>query len=127
MLDTAEPAIAASATEPAVSRPVGHRPFDALAAHHDVEVALVILEALERLHTDFGVPPVLMRVNNRKLAEGFYRGLGIGEPGGAFESVSTLDVLQRVDKFDKIGADAFTADAAEAAQWAKTYAASKGA
>lgn len=28
---------------------------------------------------------------------------------------------------DKIGADAFTADAAEAAQWAKTYAASKGA
>lgn len=33
MLDTAEPAIAASATEPAVSRPVGHRPFDALAAH----------------------------------------------------------------------------------------------
>ena len=28
---------------------------------------------------------------------------------------------------DKIGADAFTADAAEAAQWAKAYAASKGA
>ena len=67
---------------------------DALAAHHDVEVALVILEALERLHTDFGVPPVLMRVNNRKLAEGFYRGLGIDDH---------LAVLQRVDKLDKIG------------------------
>ena len=68
--------------------------LDVLAAHHDVEVALVILEALERLHTEFGVPPVLMRVNNRKLAEGFYRGLGMDDH---------LAVLQRVDKLDKIG------------------------
>ncbi|MCW3157751.1 histidine--tRNA ligase [Micropruina sonneratiae] len=67
---------------------------DVLAAHHDVEVARVILEALERLHTEFGVPPVLMRVNNRRLAEGFYRGLGIDDH---------LAVLQRVDKLDKIG------------------------
>ena len=67
---------------------------DTLAAHHDVEVARVILEALERLHTDFGVPPVLMRVNNRRLAEGFYRGLGIKDH---------MAVLQRVDKLDKIG------------------------
>ncbi|MGC3956212.1 MAG: histidine--tRNA ligase [Propionicimonas sp.] len=67
---------------------------DALAAHHDVEVARVILEALERLHTEFGLPPVLMRVNNRRLAEGFYRGLGIEDH---------LAVLQRVDKLDKIG------------------------
>ena len=71
-----------------------------LAAHHDVEVARVILEALERLHTEFGVPPVLMRVNNRRLAEGFYRGLGIDDH---------LAVLQRVDKLDKIGPDAVAA------------------
>ncbi len=68
-----------------------------LADHHDVEVARVILEALERLHTEFGLPPVLMRVNNRRLAEGFYRGLGIDDH---------LAVLQRVDKLDKIGPDA---------------------
>ena len=68
-----------------------------LADHHDVEVARVILEALERLHTEFGVPPALMRVNNRRLAEGFYRGLGIDDH---------LAVLQRVAKLDKIGADA---------------------
>ena len=67
---------------------------DVLAAHHDVEVARVILESLEALHTRFGVPPVLMRVNNRRLAEGFYRGLGIEDH---------LAVLQRVDKLDKIG------------------------
>lgn len=67
---------------------------ETLAAHHDVEVAVVILEALERLHTEFGVPPVLLRVNNRRLAEGFYRGLGIDDH---------MAVLQRVDKLDKIG------------------------
>ncbi len=70
---------------------------DTLPDHFDVEAPLVMLEALERLHTDLGVPPVRMRVNNRKLSEGFYRGLGIDDPAG---------VLQRVDKFDKIGPDA---------------------
>ena len=40
----------------------------------------VTLQALERLHTDLGLPPVLMRVNNRRLAQGFYRGLDITDP-----------------------------------------------
>ncbi|MDR1791081.1 MAG: histidine--tRNA ligase [Propionibacteriaceae bacterium] len=68
-----------------------------LAAHHDVELPLVTLDALERLHTDFGIPPVTMRVNNRKLSEGFYRGLGVADP---------MAVLQRVDKLDKFGPEA---------------------
>jgi histidyl-tRNA synthetase len=68
-----------------------------LAAHHDVEIPLVALEAFEKLHTDLGIPPVLMHVNNRKLSQGFYEGLGITD---------TAAVLQRVDKFDKIGPDA---------------------
>ncbi len=68
-----------------------------LAEHHDVEVVLVMLEALERLHTDLGMPPVTIHVNNRKLAEGFYRGLGVDDH---------MAVLQRVDKLDKIGPDA---------------------
>jgi histidyl-tRNA synthetase len=68
----------------------------ALAAHHDVELPLVTLSALERLHVDLGVPPVLMRVNNRKLAQGFYLGLGIADPA---------EVLRQVDKIDKIGPD----------------------
>jgi histidyl-tRNA synthetase len=37
-----------------------------------------------------------MRVNNRKLAQGFYLGLGITDPGA---------VLRQVDKIDKIGPD----------------------
>ncbi|GAA1855094.1 histidine--tRNA ligase [Microlunatus capsulatus] len=71
-----------------------------LAAHHDVELPLVTLGALERLHTDLGVPPVLMRVNNRKLAQGFYLGLDIADPPA---------VLRQVDKLDKIGPDRVTA------------------
>ena len=67
-----------------------------LAAHHDVELPLVTLSALERLHVDLGVPPVLMRVNNRRLAQGFYLGLGILDPA---------EVLRQVDKIDKIGPD----------------------
>ena len=35
-----------------------------LADHHDVEVALVMLEALEGLR-ELGVPPVTIHVNNR--------------------------------------------------------------
>ena len=65
-----------------------------LAAHHDVEAPLVMLEALEKLHNRLGLPAARMHVNNRKLSEGFYRGLGIED---------TSEVLQRVDKFDKIG------------------------
>ncbi|GAA3605088.1 histidine--tRNA ligase [Microlunatus ginsengisoli] len=67
-----------------------------LAAHHDVELPLVTLGALERLHVDLGIPPVLMRVNNRRLAQGFYRGLDIDDPA---------EVLRQVDKIDKIGPD----------------------
>ena len=69
---------------------------DRLAAHHDVELPLVTLEALERLHVDLGLPPVLMRVNNRRLAQGFYLGLEIADPAA---------VLRQVDKIDKIGPD----------------------
>jgi len=68
-----------------------------LADHHDVEIPLVALDAFEKLHVDLGIPPVVLHVNNRKLSEGFYRGLGIEDPAA---------VLQRVDKYDKIGPDA---------------------
>src|SRR4051795_11054051 len=45
----------------------GELPF-----HHDVEVAQVMAEAL----TAMPLPRMLLQVNNRKLIEGFYRGLG---------------------------------------------------
>ena len=48
---------------------------DTLAFHYEVEVARVMAEALTRLP----LPPVRMQVNNRKLIEGFYRGVGVGD------------------------------------------------
>ena len=49
------------------------------------------------LNREIGVPPVRILVNNRKVAEGFYRGLGLSDVEG---------VLRSIDKLDKIGPDA---------------------
>ena len=46
---------------------------DELPFHHDVEVVRVMVEALDALP----LPPLSFQVNNRKLIQGFYRGLGI--------------------------------------------------
>ncbi|MSR99627.1 histidine--tRNA ligase [Arthrobacter sp. BL-252-APC-1A] len=59
---------------------------------YDVELALVIAEALGALP----IPDFRIRVNNRKLAEGFYRGIGLEDTAG---------VLRSIDKLEKIGAD----------------------
>ncbi|KQY25079.1 histidine--tRNA ligase [Cellulomonas sp. Root485] len=64
--------------------------------HYEVELPLVMAEALGALR-DIGVPPVRILVNNRKVAEGFYRGLGLTDVDA---------VLRSIDKLDKIGADA---------------------
>ena len=64
--------------------------------HYEVELPLVMADALGALR-DLGVPPVRILVNNRKVAEGFYRGLGL-------EDVDA--VLRGIDKLDKIGPDA---------------------
>ena len=58
--------------------------------HYEVELALVIAEALSKLP----VPEFVIKVNNRKIPEGFYRGLGL-------DDVTTA--LRIVDKIDKIG------------------------
>ncbi|HKF31844.1 MAG TPA: ATP phosphoribosyltransferase regulatory subunit, partial [Jatrophihabitantaceae bacterium] len=63
---------------------------DTLPFHYDVEIPLIIGDALR----DLPIPPVRVQVNNRKLCEGFYRGLGVGDPEAA---------LRAIDKLDKIG------------------------
>ncbi|MBM7520186.1 histidine--tRNA ligase [Nocardioides nitrophenolicus] len=65
---------------------------DALPFHHDVEVARVMLEALSGL--DF-LPGFRLQVNNRKLIQGFYAGLGLDEHG-------IDEVMRLVDKLDKL-------------------------
>ncbi|MEV4121433.1 histidine--tRNA ligase [Micromonospora sp. NPDC049645] len=63
---------------------------DTLAPHHEAEMPLVIGDALGSLP----IPPVTIQVNNRKISEGFYRGIGLTDPEAT---------LRAVDKLDKIG------------------------
>lgn len=60
---------------------------DELAFHHDVEVVRVMLEALDRLP----VPALSFQVNNRKLIQGFYRGLGVPDVTAAIRQIDKLD------------------------------------
>src|SRR5690625_5547173 len=61
--------------------------------HFEVEVPLVMAKALAKLP----IPPIRMRINNRRVAEGFYQGLGLSD---------TQEVLRSIDKLAKIGPDA---------------------
>ncbi|WP_107774234.1 histidine--tRNA ligase [Nocardioides sediminis] len=70
---------------------------DTLAFHHDVEVTRVMVDALTRL--DF-LPGFRLQVNNRKLIQGFYAGLGIRTGDGG-----TDEVMRLVDKLDKLPVD----------------------
>jgi histidyl-tRNA synthetase len=65
---------------------------DTLAFHYEAEMPLVMAEVFAALP----LPPMRMQINNRKLIEGFYRGLGV-------EDIAA--VLRTIDKLDKIGPD----------------------
>jgi histidyl-tRNA synthetase len=66
---------------------------DTLPFHYEVELPLVIADAIARLP----VPKIRMQVNNRKIPEGFYRGIGIDD---------FTTVLRTVDKLAKVGSRA---------------------
>ena len=63
---------------------------DSLPFAADVEIVLTVGDTLRGLP----IPDVTIQVNNRKLMEGFFRGIGIGDPDAA---------MRAVDKLDKIG------------------------
>ena len=67
---------------------------DELPFHHDVEVTRVMLEALSKLTF---LPGFRLQVNNRKLLQGFYSGLGLSDIDEAMRLVDKLDKLP-VDK-----------------------------
>jgi len=75
---------------------------DVLAFHHDVEVARVMAEAMAALP----VPPMRLQVNNRKLIQGFYTGIGVPDVEAA---------MRVIDKIDKAGTQAVATMLAEEA------------
>jgi histidyl-tRNA synthetase len=66
---------------------------DELPFHYDVEIARVMAEALASL--DF-LPPLRLQVNNRRLIEAFYRGIGARDVAA---------VMRTIDKIDKLPPD----------------------
>lgn len=74
---------------------------DVLPFHHDVEVTRVMVDALRRLSdpATLGLPGFRLQVNNRKLIQGFYAGLGVAEGD------QTDEVMRLVDKLDKLPAE----------------------
>ncbi len=62
---------------------------DELPFHHDVEVMRVMVQALGSLP----LPHLSFQVNNRKLIQGFYRGLGIPDVTAAIRQIDKLDKL----------------------------------
>ena len=76
----------------------------ALPLHNDVEIPLIMHEALAALP----IPPVTIHVSNRKVAQGFYQSIGVGDD-------ELIEVLRIVDKLDKIGRDAVAAELTSAA------------
>jgi histidyl-tRNA synthetase len=58
--------------------------------HFDAEMPAIVYEIFHRL----GIESFQMHINNRKVLEGYFRGLGIEE---------TIPVIRIVDKLDKIG------------------------
>src|SRR3954469_21615487 len=62
---------------------------DVLPFHHDVEVMRVMVDALDALP----VPRLSFQFNNRKLIQGFYRGLGVPDVTAAIRTIDKLDKL----------------------------------
>jgi histidyl-tRNA synthetase len=67
-----------------------------LAGHFEAEMPLVVADAFGKLP----MGPFVIQVNNRKIAEGFYTGIGLTDVPGT---------LRAIDKLDKIGPDAVRA------------------
>ena len=83
---------------------------ETLGFHHDVEIARVMAEALAALP----LPGARLQVNNRKLIEGFYRGLGAPDTAAVMRVVDKLDKFPReaiaVQLMDEAGLDSVQAE-----------------
>lgn len=65
---------------------------DELSIEFDAEIPAIVYEIFQRI----GVGNVSIHINNRKILQGFYAGLGID---------NVVETIRIVDKMDKIGAD----------------------
>ena len=83
---------------------------DVLPFHHDIEVARVMAEGLVGLP----LPPMRLQVNNRKLIQGFYQGIG---------ATDVEAVMRVIDKIDKLPPDVVATNLVDEAGLTKEQAA----
>jgi len=86
-----------------------------LPVHHDVEIARVMLDGLSRLADPalIGLPGFRLQVNNRKLIQGFYTGLGIADLDETMRLIDKLDKLPPATVGEQLVASGLRAEQAE--------------
>lgn len=82
-----------------------------LAAHYEAELPLVIADTFSKLP----IGPFRIQVNNRKIPEGFYLGIGLTDIKTMLQIVDKLDKVGPVSVFDMLVAAGATAEQANAA------------
>jgi histidyl-tRNA synthetase len=80
---------------------------DTLPFASDVEIPMAVGEALRSLP----IPDVTISVNNRKLMEGFFRGVGLADPDAAMRAVDKLDKVGPAAVAELLGTTAGATDA----------------
>lgn len=78
---------------------------DVLPYHYEVDLPLVMAEALGALR-EIGLPEVRVLVNNRRVAEGFYRGIGLTDVEAVLRSIDKLDKTGPVKVAELLAAEA---------------------
>jgi histidyl-tRNA synthetase len=87
---------------------------DSLPAHAEAEIAIVMARALSALGDVLGLPKALMSLNDRRLVEGFYRGVGIADVAAALRSVDKLSKAGPVAVRAELAAQGVAENAADA-------------
>jgi histidyl-tRNA synthetase len=82
-----------------------------LAPHYEAELPLVIADVFSKLP----IGPFRIQVNNRKIPEGFYLGIGLTDVKTMLQIVDKLDKVGPVRVFDLLVAAGATAEQAKAA------------
>ena len=82
-----------------------------LAPHYEAELPLVIADAFSKLP----IGPFRIQVNNRKIPEGFYLGIGLTDVKSTLRIVDKLDKIGPDRVFDQLVASGATSEQAKAA------------
>lgn len=82
---------------------------DSLPLHFDAEIPAIVYDVLRRL----GIDDVRLHISNRKILEGYLRGLGVEDPVAAIRILDKLDKIGPAEVVAQLQALGLTENAAE--------------